>query len=98
MTQLGLFDRPLPFQPRSSSSRRAAASMAEHAESQEAKVLAFIRNSQGVTREQIAVGLGLRLQSVCARVSALLKRGLIHPCGERIGESGRAAEVLGGVR
>jgi DNA-binding MarR family transcriptional regulator len=81
-----------------STSRRAAASMVDHAPSQQARVLDFIRDSKGVTRDEIAAGLNLKIQSVCARCNSLLKARLIRGRGERKTESGRMAEVLEAIR
>lgn len=81
-----------------STSRRAAASMVDHAPTQEARVLEFIRDSNGATRDEIAAGLNLKIQSVCARCNRLLKDRKIQGRGERVTESGRKAEVLEAVR
>jgi DNA-binding MarR family transcriptional regulator len=83
---------------RTSTSRRAADSMVDHAPTQQARVLDFIRASNGVTRDEIAEGLNIKIQAVCPRVAALLKANLIHGRGERKTQSGRMAEVLEAVR
>lgn len=81
----------------------AANLIAPHADTQEARVLAFIesRRELGCTREEIHIGTSIRLASICARVASLIERGCIKESGTRANESGVNAAVLvaiGGVK
>lgn len=61
----------------------------------------FVRGETGATREEIAEGLHLPIQTVCARVSEMLAERDLQNSPSRIRKtkSGRAAQVIiAGVR
>ena len=102
------FDQPLPPAGRSRTSIEAAAFIEPAAESLRGKVLAFIRSrgEQGATREEIAIGMQLKIQTVCGRVSELLGEAkklklpkLIYQGSEtRPTSSGCRSKVLKGIK
>jgi hypothetical protein len=83
-------------------SREAARSIEPHRNAQTQTVLDWLRTQkQGATREEIATGTGIKLQSVCVRVYELLKSQDVTECGTRATASGRNAAVVmvnGGAR
>lgn len=96
MNQLGLFDRPAPYQRKSGTSKSAAVSIEPRAGTLRAIVLAFIRGrgEAGATIEEVAQGAGLKLQSACPRVNELAAKKLIRDSGQtRLTVSGRHAVV-----
>ena len=104
MTQGQLFEPrphggelPLPYQ-RMSETSRAAACMAEaSAESARRRVGLYVagQGEQGATRDEISRGLGIPIQTVCARVDDLLKSSVLFRTSRtRATAMGRAAEVL----
>ena len=66
---------------------------------QEAAVLGYIQGAgiMGYTREEIARWTGLKESSVCGRVNALIKQGLVYEAGHRFTSTGRHAAILRAV-
>ena len=90
----------LPFQRGSATSRAAAMAAVSTAQTARAKVLHFVesRGEWGATRDEIARGLEIKIQTVCARVDDLLRLGFIRRTTEtRKTDTGRAAEVILGA-
>lgn len=88
MSQLTMF---------SETSRQAQIAIAPHRESLREKVYRFIRSkgTEGATREEIELGLGMGGSTVRPRVKELLAAGLIVASSERRKtRSGLGAEVL----
>ena len=78
--QLSLWDQPKgPPAVRSRTSIAAAEAIREMAPTLRGKVYAYIvrQGEAGATRQEIADGLGMRLQTVCGRVGELLGQTLI---------------------
>jgi predicted transcriptional regulator len=97
IAQLHLFEVRQPFQVASPTSAAAAVSVRETAGTVRARCLAFIRarGPWGATRDEIARGCGIRIQTVCARVDELLKVGAVRRTSRtRVTDTGRAAEVV----
>ena len=97
MAQLHLFDVRQPFQIASPTSAAAAASVRDTAGTMRAQVRQFVarRGEWGATRDEIARGCGIRIQTVCARVDELLKVGAVRrTLRTRVTDTGRAAEVV----
>lgn len=95
LEQLGLFDRPAPYQRPSATSKAAAEAVKPHSASYRGIVLAFIRakGSAGATNEEIAAGTLLQIQTVCPRVVELREARLITDSGTtRPTQSGRQAK------
>jgi len=94
-----LFRDPRPPAPAanwSRTSRAAAQAIRESAPTLRARVLAFIaaRGAHGATNDEIVAGLGMLLQSVCARANELWGAHLIRDSGRtRLSRTGRAAKV-----
>jgi hypothetical protein len=96
--------RTPPYQRTSSTSRRAAMALVTEGRllDKREQVRRFIaeRGDYGATREEVALGMGLRIQSVCGRVAELLEHipgeppALQRTDRERKTTSGRNAEVL----
>ena len=65
-----------------------------HASEQAARVLALIRDAgeAGATRTEISAELGMPIQTVCPRVSALIEAGLAYERGTRDG--GKVVRVV----
>lgn len=85
-----------PYARNAQTSRDAAVSMKEAAQSYEAKVLDFIRRqgTWGATADEVQGALRLSHQNGSARVSTLAKKGLIVRTGrKRVTRSGRKAFV-----
>jgi len=98
MSQLDLFNTPptLPYQPHSDTSRDAAESCRESAETMRSKVLAFIRllGAFGATDEGICTALGMNPSTARPRRVELVERGLVMSSGRtRETQSGRRATV-----
>jgi Mn-dependent DtxR family transcriptional regulator len=67
---------------------------------QEAEVLACIRRNSGmlgITREELSRCMKIKESSVCGRVNALIKAGLIEEHGHRFTSTGRHAAILRAV-
>ena len=66
------------------------------ATSQYARVVACVRQSgaQGLTREEIAQQVGIRLSAVCGRVNEAIKNGLLFEEGTRKSVEGFAQKVV----
>lgn len=81
MTQLDLFDRPKQLGPPAVAVRTsiaAAQAIADMAPTLRGKVYAFIAlATAGATRQEIADGLRMKLQSVCGRVGELKAMHLV---------------------
>jgi hypothetical protein len=78
--------RPAPYQPASETSREAAHAIEPHAGTQRKAVYdELVRaGAGGRTRQEIADAIGMKLQSVCGRVSELISAGLARePDGAR---------------
>lgn len=87
---------PRPAANWSRTSRAAAHAIRESAPNLRARVLEFIaaRGPQGATNDEIAAGLGMLLQSVCARANELWARKQIRDSGRtRLSRTGRPAKV-----
>lgn len=77
-------------------SRMAAGAIRESAPTLRGRVLAFIasRGRRGATNDEIVTGLGMLLQSCCARCNELWAAGQIRDSGEtRLSKSNRPAKV-----
>lgn len=64
------------------------------------EVMRFVRlrGNRGATREEIADGTGLRIQTVCGRCAELVAIGLLYETdARRLTSSGHAAKVLKAV-
>lgn len=89
---------PDPRAPHNSTttSQEAAHAIAPHMQAEEARVLAYLRGvPDGSTREQIASGTGMKESAVCARVNAMVARGVLNENGDtRPTSSGRPAKVV----
>lgn len=74
----------------------AAESIAPFTGAQASKVAEFIRSrgKQGATRQEIADGLQMRLQSVCGRVNELLRSTSFIEQGTRPNPNGKQAAVV----
>ena len=95
--RLPLFEPRPPFQRSSATSRAAAMEARETAGTVRARVRAWVecRGRWGATREEISLGLDLRIQTVCARVDELLREGSVFRTGAvRRTVTGRKAEVI----
>jgi hypothetical protein len=93
--------RPMLAHQRTSRTSKAAAVKAEpNAAAQRARVLAWIRQQpNGATRQEVSMGLGVPINSICPRFGELLKAGAIRETGKtRPTISGRAAEVVEAVK
>jgi hypothetical protein len=81
MTQLELFDRPKRAGPPAVAVRTsiaAAQAIAEMAPTLRGKVYGYIAQaSAGATRQEIADGLKMKLQTVCGRVGELKAMALV---------------------
>lgn len=76
---------------------RAAQSIAPHVGPMQQRILDYIRENGPSTEEEISLGAGMRLSSVCGRVNELVhQKGLLADTGEvRRTSSGRFAVVWG---
>jgi hypothetical protein len=84
-----------PFQRTSKTSRLAAISVHRTKETQEDRVVRYVREHGGATREHIAEGLHIPLSSVCARVAAAMKSNRLSETGRTVATTyGRQAAVL----
>ena len=84
-----------PPHNRTPTSRAAAESAKQTAPHQRAVVLDYIRKRGGATREEVALGLGLPVASVCPRVWELLKTGYLKETRlRRKTVSGKSAVVV----
>jgi predicted ArsR family transcriptional regulator len=83
------------------SSHEAAASMAEAAPVQDARIVAALRDWGPMAAEQIAAELGdLDMVQVCRRIATLKREGKVEvhePLGHT-NRSGRRADILAAVR
>ena len=79
----------VPYQRCSATSKAAAERIAPHAGAQEQQVLDAIRSARdhGLTRQEIADALVMRLQSVCGRVDSLIKKVRVYENGRRDGRA-----------
>ncbi len=87
---------PLPAANWSRTSRLAAHAIRESAPTLRARVLDYVasRGVHGATNDEIVAGVGMLLQSVCARTNELWAVGLIRDSGRtRASRSGRSARV-----
>jgi hypothetical protein len=89
-----------PFQRSSPTSRAAAAAVAPFTEKTVDRIVAYVTNqgAHGATREEIAQALGVRVCSVCGRVSECLdeRRGtpvLVRSGAVRISEVATPSQV-----
>jgi hypothetical protein len=89
-----------PYAPGSRTSAAAAASVAHLTQGMRARVLAHIVGcrSRGATREEVSEALSMKIQTVSARCSELLKKGLVIERGIRLTSSRRPAAVLVATR
>lgn len=86
---------PHPPYQASSTSKAGAESIADYAPTLRERVYDFVRERRGATRDEITVGTGISLQTVCARVDDLLKLGRLTDTQDtRKTSSGRKARVL----
>lgn len=104
--QLNMFDAqrsrdPLPGRApphnRTETSRAAARAIEPQAGTKRAKVLAYVRIKGlcGATREEIAAGCRMPIQTVCGRVKELLDAGLLRESDtKRTTVAGVAAKVV----
>lgn len=85
----------LAYQRTSRTSRAAAVAAQPNAGAQRARVLAWLRKQpDGGTMQEVAIGLGALIQSMCPRFDELRKLGEIRDTGKtRPTASGRAAVV-----
>lgn len=61
----------------------AAEAIADFAPNLRGKVFAFVgKRPTGATRQEISDQLGMKLQTVCARVNELMKMGLVYQSDE----------------
>src|SRR5579862_7683128 len=97
--QLALFGpapSPPPARNWTPTSRAAAHAIREAAPTLRTRVLEFIADcgEHGATNDEIAAGLGMLLQSVCARANELWEQHAIADSGRtRLSRSGRPAKV-----
>lgn len=96
MTQQDLFapynGKP-PYQRDSVTSRQASESMEDAAPTVRERVFAYIKKAPR-TNEEIELGLGIRIPTVCGRVRELALAGRIKDSGaKRQNRSGRLAVV-----
>lgn len=92
MTQLDFLTAP---HNGSATSRAAAEQIEPHAGTQRAAILAYIREHDGATRQEICLALNMPNNSVCPRVLELIKLNLIRETTTtRQTTSGRSAFVL----
>lgn len=89
-------DQRAPAAPGSDTSIAAAYGQSEsHRSTIRERIFQHIQGSDtGATREEISIEVGIRLATVCARVSELLASGRIKRGGQRETTSGTMAEVL----
>ena len=81
---------------RTDTSEQAAKKVRQHGPTMRQRVLNHLaaQAGRGATIEEVSTDLGMRLQTVCGRVSELRKLGLIEDSGKRRStESGRPAIV-----
>ena len=83
-------DKPLPLfdcppANRSKPSQEAAAAIADHAPTQLAQILEFLRRrgSMGATAHEVCVALDLLMSTASARLNQLTKAGLARDSGQR---------------
>ena len=100
MIQTSFIDAPpRPVHSGSATSRAAAEQIEPHAGTQRAAILAYIREHDGATRQELCLALNMPNNSVCPRVIELLKMHLIRATtATRPTTSGRAAVVLEATR
>ncbi len=96
--QGSLFDEVVsalpPFRAGNATQESAAKSIAPHTPTLRERVYDFIRANQGATNEEIAYWTGIKLSSVCGRVSELRKLDRIRDSGmTRAGASGVKAKI-----
>lgn len=74
-----------PFQPSSDTSRAAAVAIQPHVAPMQKRVLDFLeeRGIVGGTQEEIHFATGMRISSICGRVSELRELGKVCDSGER---------------
>jgi hypothetical protein len=96
VTQLNLFDRPQQFRPPAvpvRTSIAAAEAIRDMAPTLRGKVYTFIAQaSAGATRQEIADGLKIKLQTVCGRVHELKAMALVWE-GEETRDGRRVIKV-----
>lgn len=91
-----LFDA-IPAHNGTATSAAAARAIVPHLGRLQLDVCSFIRErgSDGATRDEIALGLNLKIQSICPRVAELIGRRLIRESANtRKTSTGRVARVL----
>jgi hypothetical protein len=99
VTQLDLFDRPIHLGPPAVAVRTsiaAAEAIREMAPTLRGKVYGYIASaSAGATRQEIADGLRIKLQTVCGRVGELKVMALVWE-GEETRDGRRVIRVSRG--
>ena len=96
MTQLGLFDRPAPYQTHSDTSQRAAVAIEPKAGTLRDSVLSFLRGrmDRGATDEEIQRFLEMDPSTQRPRRIELVQAGLVRNSGgTRTTTSGRQAVI-----
>ena len=91
-----LFDQ-FPAHNGTGTSIAAARSIVPHLNRLQLDVCSFVkdRGGDGATRDEIASGLGLKIQSICPRVAELIGRQLLRESANtRKTSAGRVARVL----
>tara|TARA_R110001599_G_scaffold228747_1_gene427987 strand:- start:372 stop:665 length:294 start_codon:yes stop_codon:yes gene_type:complete len=83
--QIGLFETPAPYQRTSTTSKAAAKKIEPKAKNLRMRVFTFIKECglKGATNNEIAVGTGILLATVCARRNELSKVYSILDTGRR---------------
>jgi hypothetical protein len=102
----GLFVQPSLLEAQTSgaphngtiTSFRAAQSIVPHLGPMQARVLSFIEDNGPATEEEISLGTGMRLQSVCARVNELVhQKHQLRDTGDKRQTTSRRWAVVWGI-